>query len=163
MMTLRRFRTLTESYGGDLRRWPEGLRPQARALLEKSGDARRMLARAQDLDDAIAAATAARSARIWSADRADAALERLRSGVAARTAATVVQREGWLAWLRELRPAALGAPRARWVGLTTAASLALVVGLALGMLYSPAAPAPDFFSSLLQPAPFQLLTNLLSS
>jgi hypothetical protein len=102
MMTLRRFQKLSDSYGGDLGRWPEGVRAQAKALLERSPDARRIVARAADLDEAVAAASAARKARFWGADRADAdaALERLRVSVAARTRSTGVWGHGQLAGTR---------------------------------------------------------------
>jgi hypothetical protein len=157
-MTLRRFKKLADSYGGDLKRWPEGVRAQGSALLERSTDARRIFARAADLDEAIAAAGAARNARIWGADRADAALKRLHSSVAARTRSRAVQRNGMLAWIRRSRSQVAPFRRAGWVGLATAASIAVVAGLSLGILYSPAPPSQSLFSSL-QPAPFQSLAD----
>jgi hypothetical protein len=33
MLTLRRFRTMADSYGADLLRWPDGARAEAQALL----------------------------------------------------------------------------------------------------------------------------------
>ena len=47
MMTLNRFRTLADSYGADLQRWPERMRPQALVLLDSSGEAREIIARAK--------------------------------------------------------------------------------------------------------------------
>lgn len=159
-MTLRRIQKLSDSYGGDLGRWPEGVRAQAKALLETSPDARRIVARAADLDEAVAAASAARNARFWGADRADAdaALERLRISVAARTRSTGVRVRGQLAGTRESRSGVVPFRRAGWMGLATAASIAVVAGLALGILYSPAGPSQNLFS-LLQPAPFQSLAD----
>ena len=157
MMTLRRFRTLADSYGADLQRWPERRRRQARALLDTSAAARDIMARARELDEAIAAAGAERDARIWGGSRVDAALHRVRAGVSTRIRRPVSA--GIPA------AAAIGSPvarhrarRARWVGLAAAAGLAVLAGLALGILYSPTAPPQDL-TALLQPAPLQLLTD----
>lgn len=155
-MTLKRFRTLAASYGGDLQRWPEEMRPRARALLDTSAEARQIIERARELDEAIAAAEAAHSERLWSGDRADAALVRLRNGVAARIDATIsataTARRGV-----PLPLTPLGAPRrVRWISLATAASIAILAGLVLGIRYSPVAPQQDDLSALLQPSPIQL-------
>lgn len=157
MMTLRRFRTLADSYGADLQRWPERLRTRARVLLDTSAEARVIMDRAGELDRAIAAARAERDARVWDGGRAAAALPRLRAGVAARIRPPVAR--GTAA------PGAIGSAgaryrpqRARWVGLAAAAGFAVLAGLALGILYSPAAPPQDL-TALLQPAPLQLLTD----
>ena len=156
MMTLRRFRALSDSYGADLQRWPEPVRGPARVLLDASAQARGIIARARALDQAIAAAGAERDARIRGGSRADAALHRLRAGVAMRIRRPV---EGGVATSDEV-----GSPlarhlrrRARWVGLATAAGLAVLAGLALGILYSPS--APQDLTALLQAAPLQLLTD----
>jgi hypothetical protein len=150
MMTLERFRALADSYGADLQRWPEQLRPRARTLLESSAQAREIIAAARELDEAIGAATAAHNNSIWSGDRPEGALVRLRNGVAARI------RPG---------PAAAGAfsgrsvpRRVGWLGLATAASVAVLAGLMLGIRYSPATPQQDLLA-LLQPAPVQLLSD----
>ncbi|MGH8202134.1 MAG: hypothetical protein ACREVO_17495 [Steroidobacteraceae bacterium] len=149
-MTLERFRTLAESYGADLQRWPEQLRSQAGQLLDSSAEAREIIATARELDEAIGAAGAARSDSIWSGDRPEAALARLRNGVAAR-----------------IRPAAAAVSaassrnvprRVGWIGLATAASVAIVAGLALGIRYSPTTQQQDLLA-LLQPAPVQLLND----
>jgi len=157
MMTLGRFRTLADSYGADLQRWPEQLRGQARALLDTSAQARDIMTRAKELDQAIGAAAAERDARIWGGSRADAGLHRLRAGVAARiarpVAAGIPATETIGSAVARYRP-----QRVRWVGLAAAAGLAVVAGLALGILYPPAA-APQDLTALLQPAPLQLLTD----
>lgn len=158
-MTLKRFRTLADSYGGDLQRWPERVRPQARALLDTSAEARQIIVRARELDDAIATAEAAHSERLWSGDRADAALVRLRNGIAARivptTPATATATRGV-----PLPRTPIGAPRRmRWISLATAASVAILAGLVLGIRYSPTAPQQDDLSALLQPSPIQLPTD----
>jgi|SRR6185312_12213306 len=158
MMTLRRFRTLADSYGADLQRWPQRLRGQALALLDSSAEARAVISRAKELDDAIAAAGAARLERLRGGESADAALHRLQKNVSAR-----IRRppSGGVIALDGMRPRAASRYRPRpaeWIGLATAASLAVIAGLALGILYSPSAPQEDL-TALLQPAPLQVLTD----
>jgi hypothetical protein len=157
MMTLKQFRKLAESYGADLWRWPERLRPQAQALLDSSAEAREIVAGARELDEAIRAAGSARSAKLWSGDRPETALVRLRNTVAARmgapgasTAATATE--------SSVRAARSGPGRVRWISLATAASVAIVAGVALGIAYSPAAAHPDLLA-VLQPEPIQLLND----
>jgi hypothetical protein len=151
MMTLKRFRTLADSYGADLQRWPERLRPDARRLLESSAEAQEIMARAGELDRAIIAAGAARSDSVWVDDRPEAALVRLRNSVAAR--------------IRPAIPATAIAARAiptpgrvRRISLATAAGVAILAGLVLGIRYSSPAPQQDVLA-LLQPAPVQLLSD----
>lgn len=166
MMTLRRFRILAARHGAELQRWPERLRPQGRELLQASTEARAIIAQARELDEAIAAAGAARDAGIWRGVDADSALQRLRANVTARigaiavtdataaaTPATVAVR------VTNLHPS-YGAPsrRTRWVSLATAASIAVVVGFVIGVLYSPTTPTQEL-TALLQPAPLQLLAD----
>ncbi|WP_421786055.1 hypothetical protein [Hyphobacterium sp.] len=47
---MNRFADLADAYGGEIDRWPEDERAAARLLLAESGDARAMLADAQQLD-----------------------------------------------------------------------------------------------------------------
>jgi hypothetical protein len=153
MMTLKRFRTLADSYGADLQRWPERLRPQARRLLESSAAAQEVMARAGELDEAIRVAGVARSESVWSGDRPEAALIRLRNGVGTRIAAatnTAQELQG--------RAARSGPGRARWVGLATAASVAILAGVVLGIVYSPTTSHQDLLA-VLQPGPIQLLND----
>lgn len=158
MMTIRRFRALADSYGPDLQRWPERLRGQALALLGASAEAQAVIARERELDDAIAAAAAARDARLWGAESADRALDRLRARVAARTQAPAAGATG-AAQLVDFRAARRAPPeRVGWIGLATAASLAVLAGLALGMLFSPSVP-PQSLATMLQPAPLGMLTD----
>jgi hypothetical protein len=157
MMTLERFRTLADSYGADLQRWPEGLRPQALALLECSAEARELIAQEDALDQAISAAERTRCASLWSGDRPEAALARLRNGVAARITAGAAA--GAIAAAKSPADTARNPPRrVRWISLATAASAAILAGLVLGIRYSPAAPPQDLLT-LLQPAPVQLLND----
>lgn len=157
MMTLERFRTLADSYGADLRRWPERLRPQVLTLLESSAAARDVIAQAGALDQAIRAAESARSESLWSGDRPDAALVRLRNSVAARITAPAAA--GAIAAAKLPRNTAHRAPgRMRWISLATAASVAILAGMMLGVLYSPVASQQDLLA-LLQPVPIQLLDD----
>jgi hypothetical protein len=141
-----------------LQRWPQRLRGQALALLDSCAEAQAVIGRARELDEVIAAAGAARLARLWGGETADAVLHRVQKNVSA--------------YLRQPAPAgvtALHGTRSRaairyrprpvqWIGLATAASLAVIAGLALGIHYSPAAPQEDL-TALLQPAPLQVLTD----
>lgn len=158
MMTLRRFRTLAESYGADLQRWPQRLRGQARAMLDGSAEARAIISRARELDDLIAAAGTARLERLWGDESADAALHRLQKNVSGRIrrppSAGVTPLGGW-------RSSAASRYRPRpvqWLSLATAASLAVIAGLSLGILYAPSAAQEDL-TVLLQPAPLQVLND----
>jgi hypothetical protein len=158
MMTIRRFRMLTDSYGADLQRWPESLRGQARDLLDSSAEARAVMNRARELDEALAAATNARDTRLWDGETADAALHRLRQSVSTRMRRSSPGGTAALAGT-DTHPPNRHRPRhVGWVGFATAAGLAVLAGLTLGILYSPSAQPPDV-TALLQPAPLQLLTD----
>ena len=55
-MTYERFEHLADAYGGDLRRWPEGEREAARALMESDPRAAVLLREADGLDALLDAA-----------------------------------------------------------------------------------------------------------
>lgn len=148
MMTLERFRTLADSYGADLQRWPEQLRPQARALLESSTQAREIIALAGELDEAIAVAGRAHREALWAGDHPEAALARLRNSVAARIGARGAAGT-------TTRAAHHGPRRMRWISLATAAVVAIVGGVLLGIRYPPLGSQQDLLA-LLQPVPIQL-------
>jgi hypothetical protein len=154
MMTVKRFRKLTDSYGADLRRWPEGIRPQARALLECSAAAREIMAAASEIDEAIGATASARSKSLWSGDSPEAALVRLRNGVTARIGVAAAAATGTADEI-PVRAARGGPARLRWISLATAAILA---GVVLGVEYSPAVSHQDLLA-VLQPGPIQLLND----
>jgi hypothetical protein len=151
-MTLKRFQKLADSYGADLQRWPGRLRPQARTLLESSAQARRIMARAREIDEAIGAAGDARSETLWSGERPEVALVRLRNSVAARIG------PGSAADEVPIRAARSGPGRVRWIGWAMAASVAILAGVVLGIVYSPAA-SHQALLALLQPGPIQLLND----
>ena len=160
MLTLGRFKALADSYGADLRRWPDEARGEARALLNVSAEARALLDEALALDEAIDAASAGEDAVLWQPGGEDAALARLRSGVAARIAAST--RRG-AARQRFAGVPARGGDGAlalylRWAGMATGGGLAIMAGLLIGVMYA-SAPAPDGVLTLLEPAPLQILAD----
>lgn len=158
MMTLRRFRTLADSYGADLQRWPERLRGQALAMLDSSAEAQAVIRRARELDDVITKAGSARLERLWGGESADAALHRVQKNVSARIRRPASAGVTTLDAMRS-RAASRYRPRpAQWIGLATAASLAVIAGLSLGILYAPSASQEDL-TALLQPAPLQVLND----
>jgi ElaB/YqjD/DUF883 family membrane-anchored ribosome-binding protein len=153
-LTISRFRTLAQSYGSDLQRWPEDVRAQARALLRESGQARRIVAEARRLDEAIEASAPERHARTWAGESPETSLSRLRQRIAVRIEAVDSCRS---------RSAALASARwsqrRRWIGMAAAASAATVVGFILGfLLFAPVRPQPGLIA-LLQPSPIRLLMN----
>lgn len=157
MLTLERFRSLADSYGASLERWPEEIRKEAESLLSHSQAARAILTDAQSLDEAIEAAGDAEEARAWPPAEADAALVRLRSRVANRLAAEVPAKSGlirrWLLSHRALFPFA----HPGWGGMVMGGALAIVAGLLTGMLYA-SAPPRDVLA-LLEPAPLQIFSD----
>ena len=158
MLTLGRFRSMTESYGADLARWPEQARADARALLSVSAEARAMLEEARALDDLIETTHAREEGLLWKPGEQDAALERLRTGVAARIAALPVGprvtnrlRE----WLRsEAAPV-----RLRWLGLATGGACAIICGLLIGGRYESASTSPGVLNQMLRPAVLEILPD----
>ena len=181
MMTFRRFRALTQSYGANLQRWPQEERADAAELLSNSAQARALHDLERSLDEVIAAVSAREQAERWPEGAEEAALERLRTGVASRIASEQVRdgapRQGvygrpadaaaragrprrLLSWLLggEQEMAAL---RRRRLGLVTSGALAIVAGLWVGVLYSPV-PAPasgSVLTALLQPATLEILAD----
>jgi hypothetical protein len=155
MLTLRRFRAMADSYGADLRRWPEEVREEARALLNASPEARALLGAAQALDDVIEGASRHETAARRERGGPDAALARLRSRVAARIAASADLRSGWAL---PQAPGAAPSRRLRWAGIAAGSGLAIVAGLLIGALSAPA-PASDTLLPMLQPAPIHFLAD----
>jgi len=147
MLTLRRFTRMADIYGADLRRWPAHVRADAQALLTVSPEARAILGDAQVLDEAIDAARAREHATLFRPGDSDAALARVRAGVAARIAASVARRPSWvLPW------------QLWWLGMAAGSGLAVAVGLLLGTTVG-SEPAPDNFLAMLQPAPIHMLAD----
>lgn len=157
MLSLRRFTSLARSYGGDLERWPEETRDSAGALLEISADARAMLEAAAKEDIAIGAARRREEAALWHPGEQDAALARLRSGVAGRIAdqprAGSARRWPTGALLLAGSSTHLG-----WLGLVTSSGFALAAGFLVGSL-SAGPPASVNILAAFQTAPIQILAD----
>lgn len=152
MLTLERFRALAESYGGTIARWPEATRADADALLQESAEACAALEEARRLDGMLVAIRVAHDGTVFPRAAQDAALRRLRLGVAARIA--VPEAEGrdaarmenpLLVWLR--RAVQLEHSSAR---MATACACCVAAGVLLGAMYS---PGVDTVLTMLQPEP----------
>ncbi len=154
MVTLRQFKALAESYGADLQRWPDALREEAEALLAVSPEARAALAAERMLDEVLDAARAHQDAVLLPPGAEDAALARLRSGVASRVAPRPARRGGvllgWRIWA--------GSVTLGRAGIVAGGGVAVAAGLLIGMLYAPA-PAAGNLLSALQPGPLSILSG----
>lgn len=150
MMPLSRFAALVDSYGGDIGRWPEIFRDEARTLAAASAQARIWLTEAARLDTALLAGARRDLETLLPPEAEDAAVERLRRGVAGRIAAPSLAPEPravWLSWLAAQLPAL-----PRLAGLATAGGVVVMAGLLVGAL-TVAQPDGDTLVSLMQPTP----------
>ena len=156
MMPLSRFAALADSYGGDIGRWPEIFRDEARALAAASAQARARLAEAAHLDTALLAGARHDLETHLPPGAEDAAVERLRRGVAGRIAAPSLAPAPWAAWLGRLADRFPALPRladlANLAGLATAGGVVVMAGLLVGAL-TVAQPDGDTLVSLMQPTP----------
>lgn len=150
-MTIRRFRRRLASYGADLRRWPGDERAAAAALLASSDEARALAERERRLDHALRAAAARTTSVPPAGDGPNAALARLRAGVAARVASP-----GPTA---NRRPAPFGVPgfrsgvlQGRHCAFGALAMLSILAGFSVGILAA-APPAAPAIAVLLQAEP----------
>ena len=150
MLTRRRFRALAESYGANLQRWPEHVRADAQALLERSREARECLADARKLDAAIDAVGAQHP-------RPDAALERLRAGVAARIVSIEPSTDRRWRWLATAIARAF-APDPSWLAIAGGGGIAVIAGLLIGGMYM-SAPPSEALLPMLEPAPIHFLAE----
>ena len=153
MMPLSRFAALADSYGGDIGRWPKIFRDEARALAAASAQARARLAEAARLDAALMAGSRRDLETLLPPEAQDAAVERLRRGVAGRSAPpspAPAPRAAWRTWLADQLPAL---PRlTKLAGLATAGGVVVMAGLLVGAL-TVAQPDGDTLVSLMQPTP----------
>jgi hypothetical protein len=155
MLTLTRFKTLTEVYGADLQRWPDDERGQAGLLLGGSAEARAMLRNAAAVDHLLDEARCVDPALPLHPGEQVAALARLRSAVGARIAMPLQgHQRGW----RARRPAGLrsfalgswvGETRLAWAGMTLGSGFALLSGFWIGTMHAPvASPSMDLMTML---------------
>ena len=159
MMPLSRFAALADSYGGDIGRWPEDAQNEAKALAAASAQARARLAEAACLDAALMAGSRRELETLVPPGAEDAAVERLRRGVAGRIAAPSLEAAPRLAWLARLARLAGRLPAlprltdlANLAGLATAGGVVVMAGLLVGAL-TVAQPDGDALVSLMQPTP----------
>lgn len=159
MLPLKRFASLANSYGADLERWPAETQVGARELLDASPEARAILAAVRAEDRAIGAARHREEGGLWHPGDQDAALARLRSGVAAQIAPTPATRprRAWRGWsLTSVRDWLL--PQLGSLGFATTVSVAVVAGLLIGSLPE-AAPAPVSILAAFQATPLHILAD----
>jgi len=158
MMTLKRFESLADSYGGQLWRWPENLRSDAEALLTFSADARRILDQARILDETIGVASV-QSAPHAADARESAALARLRSAVAIKLDAAALGRRPsrLFAWLAGSTGAGTFGGTTPWMRVA-ACTVLIVAGIATGLLYGPP-PTSGNVLSMLQTVPIQMFSE----
>ncbi len=158
MLTLGSFKSLAKSYGGSVERWPADVQQEARATLAASEVARNLLREEHTLDGMLMRATEATAGLHAAATRheaPDAALTRLRSGVAARIGAAsppprrlapdwlAARSGGWLATLGN------GTMTARWFGLATSSGVLLAGGFWIGWIQTNGGPV-DLLGALQQ-------------
>jgi hypothetical protein len=158
VLTLRRFNVLAESYGADLQRWPQALRAEAEVFLASSSEARRLLAEARILDTAIETAY---SSDLPTPGEQRAALERMRSGVAARVASSRARRPRSRTFGRPIVGWFHGVAltNLRWVLAASGVCAAIAAGLLMGSMYGVAPPTRSVLT-LLQPAPIQIFDDV---
>ncbi len=154
-MRMRRFRALLASYGAEPALWPDAERVAAQALLAVSAEARALAETERGLDLALHAAAARTTARVPPSESEDAALARLRSGIAARVtplAAMPPPRRMHL----PLRLAGGGAVLSgRHLAFGALAGVSMLAGLSIGTLDAvPSAGGPGIVG-LLQAAPVE--------
>lgn len=154
MMRMRRFRALLASYGAEPGLWPEAKRPGAEALLAFSAKARALAEAERTVDLALHAAARRTEARPPPDEGEDAALARLRSGIAARIAPLAAPaRPGRVGLPLRLAAAGGAVLSGRHLAFGAVASVSVLAGLSIGMLEAvPQAGAPGI-AVLLQAAP----------
>jgi len=150
---------MIDSYGARFHLWPEKGRSEIPYLLARSAEARAKLEEGQRLDEAIASASAYEDALLWPPGEEDAALARLRLGVAARIAKQQAMRgkvqadddADWLAYFK-----------LRWLRLAAGGGFAMAAGLLIGLTVatgSPSGPETDTVLAMLQSAPISVMSD----
>jgi hypothetical protein len=160
MMTLKRLKALSNSYGADLLRWPAEVRRDAEALLRISDEARQILATAAETDAMLDAMSRVEQAVLSSGPEEAAALARLRAGVAARIAEESLakkQRRRWQGIASLNGGVATLQANLGWLCLATSGAVAVVGGLFIGVISTPSS-MPDAVLSLLQTFPLHVFS-----
>ncbi|RCI80122.1 hypothetical protein DNK03_00575 [Brucella anthropi] len=145
-MKIERFISLARSYGANIDLWPVEERGDALALLEISNTARAVLAEERLLDDALTGARKHQEISWGPLGERDAALQRLRTNVAARIAPAPSNppgfRELFFAHVRELWP------NLNWLSLSSSSGVAVAAGLIIGMNFPHLSTSGDLLSTL---------------
>ncbi|HVY17841.1 MAG TPA: hypothetical protein VHB27_21660 [Rhodopila sp.] len=159
MLSLKRFTSLANSYGADPARWPAETRADAQALIAASAEARAVLSAARAEDVMIGAARRREEAMLWRPGEQDAALARLRSGVADRIAASPSPRPGQArhGW-GMVSDGSLLRMQLGWFGLAASGGFAVAAGLLIGSLFS-AAPNPTDLLAVFQATPIHIIVD----
>ncbi|NDU85233.1 MAG: hypothetical protein G3H99_01270 [Ferrovum sp.] len=151
---------MADSYGGDLRRWPEGLRDQAQELLHGSPEARAYMSDALALDAAIQSTRKYEDALLPRPGEQNAMLDRLRLGVGVRITSTSDHRQlprplslDLAAWWQGVISLHL-----RGMGVVVAGGFAVIAGLLIGAIYVPT-PASGMLLAILEPSPIHILVE----
>ena len=153
MMRMRRFKALLASYGTEPSLWPEAERASAQALLASSAEGRALAEAEGTVDLALHAAARRTAYRPPPDEGEEAALARLRAGVAARiTPSTTPVRPSWIPTPLRLVPSS-AVLSGRHFAFGALASVSILSGLSIGMLEAvPLTGAPGIVV-LLQAAP----------
>jgi hypothetical protein len=160
MLTLKRFKAMADCYGADLRRWPESMRKDAETLIANSQEANTLLAEAREFDEAIRSASLHEDASLWLPGEQDAALARLRSGVAAQLSVVPGSRSvnfrSYMTFFEGLDW--MAGPRLGWAGLAASSVVAVVAGLLIGSAYDMPSGSGGLLA-MLQPVPIEILAD----
>jgi len=157
MITLKHFRAMIDSYGAHFHLWPEKGRNEIPYLLARSAEARAKLDEGRKLDEAIASASTYEDAMLWPPGEQDAALARLRLGVAARIAkqqavgGKPTDDADWLAYFK-----------LRWLRIAAGGGFAMAAGLVIGLTVatnSSPGPETDTVLAMLQSAPIPVISD----
>jgi hypothetical protein len=161
MMTIKRFKSLTDSYGGDFRRWPEEARAEAQRLIESSPQARVLLKEASRLDEAIDSAHSARDEALKSINGEVAGFKRLRTRIMSQIpSARQTSRRGWrLGWMRSDLFGGGGASPLRRLGVASGCVAAVVMGLLIGWGHDSKPPRQIDLIAVLEGASLRAVTS----
>lgn len=155
-LTLDRFESLLDAYGGDLSRWPERLAPEAQALIGTSSEARRLHSEAQALDRLLAKASVPDPERLEKLAHRIVAAAQCEGHAGARVIQMPVGGRKAVVPRATPVPSTSRAASGRWLdGANWQAAAALAASLAFGFAigFSDLAPTAAYnVASLIEPA-----------
>jgi len=146
MISQKRFEILAETYGASLELWPESERHDAEILIKTSAEARNSLSQQATLDQLLTRALEAEAAHFLPSidDNPEAALTRLRAGVAGQIAERPGKRRAWRHVFGRWFPYGLadgltvgnGGLAMRWTAMACSGGVAVTCGVWLGWMQS---------------------------